>query len=57
MLKAQILAGPPGMEIEGPLVESLKTWRFNPARLNGEPVAVYMTQTFEVIGTASDNPQ
>lgn len=51
VLKAQLMKGPPGIEIDGPLVETLRGWRFHPAMLKGKPVAVYFAQTFEVVGT------
>ena len=53
VLKAKLLKGPPGIEIEGPLVETLKGWRFHPAMLKGKPAAVYFARTFEVVGAGS----
>lgn len=51
VLKAQLMKGPPGIEIDGPLVEALRGWRFHPAVLKDKPVAVYFARTFDVVGT------
>jgi TonB family protein len=43
VLRAQILRGPgSGREVESAAVEALKGWLFEPATLQGKPVAVYM---------------
>jgi TonB family protein len=50
--RARVLRAP---EVEGvleALVESLRNWRFEPARLKGEPVAVYYNLTVPVVGEA-----
>ncbi len=34
--------------IQRPIRDSLETWRFKPAELHGEPVAVYYTVTVDI---------
>ncbi len=47
VLRAQILRGARGTEVEAAAVEALQDWRFEPATLRGEPVAVYMNLVLE----------
>lgn len=50
--KAQLLKGAPWPDSspapEEALVKALRGWRFEPAMLEGEPVAVYMNLTLPV---------
>lgn len=51
VLRAQILRGPgSGREVDSAAVEALKGWRFEPATLQGKPVAVYMNLVLEPAG-------
>lgn len=43
--RARVLRAPPIEGLSTALVESLRQWRFEPARLKGAPVAVYYTLT------------
>lgn len=44
----QVLKGPHDEILDRALADALKEWRFTPAKLHGEPVAVYYTLTIEV---------
>jgi TonB family protein len=48
VLRAQILRGPKGPALEAALVEALREWRFEPARYQDRPVAVYMNLVLDI---------
>ena len=46
--RARVLMAAKTPGLNQPLVEALSKWRFEPARLEGEPVAVYYTLTVQL---------
>ena len=54
VLRAQVLRGPKGPALEAALVETLREWRFEPARYEGGPVAVYMNLVLDIELSSSE---
>ena len=46
--RVQMLRGPHDEILDRALADALKEWRFEPAKMNGKPVAVYYTLTMSV---------
>jgi len=56
VVKARVLKAPTVEGLPGAVVESLRKWRFEPARLAATPVAVYYTVTLELDPRDRINP-